>query len=386
MRNLICVAGVIVAVLLSSQSALARGGWISSGGEIYRNEKNPWFVGNTKIVRYCVAVDPLSVSADPAHVESLITASIVNWKREFQKYYDAELFSEFQVASQEFIQVPCAENPDLKFQLGWGSLDSRQQAYIVEQGAESILGLAVRTDYDEVQLRGKGFIYIASDLGAHRYDGGADTVEAAWQYDALLYYVISHEFGHVLGVPHVGADHFLDTSRFMMAEQFPEYILRKAAIDLLKQMPGFDLNRPNEFTDFFVLSRNREQCKLGAYPIKWFGLPKEATCVRLNRLDSKNYLVFARGPSMKETLVGQIQVSSTRTTNDSLLTLYLDPSQAIFPHKGPWPTLFGPGFAYYTVAGIYVPVNGQSKAVSVSFDEKLIIMGEDNGQMTFVLR
>ncbi|OFZ22001.1 MAG: hypothetical protein A2X94_16220 [Bdellovibrionales bacterium GWB1_55_8] len=374
-------------VLLSTQSVFAAGGgWIGSGGEIYKNGRNPWFVENTETVRYCVVVDEKSVSASADHIEILIETAIANWKREFKKYDEARLFTEFRVATQEFIQVPCQRNPELKFQFGWSTLDTEQAAYLVSQGAESILGIAVRTDYDDVQLRGKGFIYIASDLGEHRYDGGPDTVERAWQYDALLYYVIAHEFGHVLGVPHVGADHFVDTSRFLMAEQFPEYVLRKAAVDLLKQTPGFDLNRPNEFKDFFVLPREREQCRLGAYSAKWFGIPKEAKCVRLSRVDAKKYLVSARGPSLDETLVGEIEVTGTRTTNDSLLTLYLDPGQVVFPPNGPWPTLFGPGFTYDTIVGVYKPLQGDSKAISVAFDEKLVVIGEDSGQMNFILR
>ena len=53
-------------IIFFSQLTFA-GGWVSSGGELFSDAHNPWFVRNTKDVNYCVVVDEIN--------ETIITLS-----------------------------------------------------------------------------------------------------------------------------------------------------------------------------------------------------------------------------------------------------------------------------------------------------------------------
>src|SRR4051794_30919586 len=60
-----------------------RGAWVSSGGELFKDANNPWFVKNTTTVHYCVNIDESSFSATREEAEVLVRKAIQYWKKEF---------------------------------------------------------------------------------------------------------------------------------------------------------------------------------------------------------------------------------------------------------------------------------------------------------------
>jgi len=78
-------------------------------------------------------------------------------------------------------------------------------------------------------MRGKGFLYLASDRGPNAYDGGPSVISEPWGHDGLAYLMLLHEFGHIFGLAHQGA---LTSASFqgrdLMAENSADFILSKA--------------------------------------------------------------------------------------------------------------------------------------------------------------
>jgi hypothetical protein len=66
----------------------------------------------------------------------------------------------------------CPADTDLTLQYGWLSLT--QQQWLTAQGKRprDVIGLSVRTSYDPIQMRAKGFIYIAADVARFGKFGG----------------------------------------------------------------------------------------------------------------------------------------------------------------------------------------------------------------------
>ncbi len=275
--------------ILSIATPVVAGGWGSSGGESFRDGHNPWFIQNTPVVRYCVKLDGAGFSADPAKAHQLVQRAISYWQNEFKTAKEV-MKPEFPVdiATQQFVAVDCAghedANVDLTFQLGYGTLDAKQRTFLVDP--RKYVGIAVRTDYDEVNLRGKGFIYISSDRGDNRFN--AETVgsvsafvDQPWQYDGLLYRVLVHELGHVFGLPHVGggvnnfsnAHNETQKTASLMSEQYPEEIVQRQTYRAFTAL--------DELDPFFMPRTEFHDCSLTANAIRFFKLAPGQTCVHV---------------------------------------------------------------------------------------------------------
>jgi len=278
---------LIALTLLSNSGFAGEGGWHSSGGELFRDAKNPWFVSNTKNVSYCVNVDTSSINASPATVKQLIGDAIAYWKSEFSRTIRVTL-GNVEVATQTFTEVDCALGiADIQFLIGYGTLNAEQIKYL--DNPAKYIGVTVRTDYDTANLRGKGFVYISSDFGPHSYQT-ADLrkyalIPDAWKNDPLLFYAILHEMGHVFGIPHTGSG--------LMSEVFLDQLLNPNIYEAFLKQP---------VESFFYPKITMDSCDILTGPAKaWFGAPLDSQCIRLESSGPySGFNVFSRAAENTE--------------------------------------------------------------------------------------
>lgn len=193
--------------------SLAMEGAESSGGGLLLHDRtNPWWVQNTTEVRYCVDIDEASFSLDRATAESSIAKAFGYWKKQFSAAISGEPNNgmlekpnnRVQVATQNFVQSPCDDSVDLRFQLG--RLLPQQETALGD--SSSIVGITVRTSYDRQNIRGKGYIYIAADIGPKRHPEFSKDFNP-WDFaeGRFFYATVVHELGHVFGLPHLLTKH-----------------------------------------------------------------------------------------------------------------------------------------------------------------------------------
>ncbi len=197
-------------------------GWVSvGGGELVSDVQNPWYLRNTTRVSMCIIVD-----ADTFHVPDndylslrrRVLTGIAYWKKEFSK---AAIFPGInEVATQEFVistfiikskspgvssgPSACPDDADIRLQFGW--LDQKQVEPLAKQvgNISRFIATTIRTEYDTVNMRGKGFIYFGADAGPRKMD--VKVIDVPWSVGKgyLIDLAIRHEFGHIFGVPHKG--------------------------------------------------------------------------------------------------------------------------------------------------------------------------------------
>ncbi len=208
----------LITSFLFSCTGLLAGDWGSSGGEFIKDRYNPWFVkdieGTFFDVKYCLAFDEQGISASKEDVLRITKAAIDYWRSEF-----APVGSLTGIGMHNFILQDCDGFEDVKFQFGYGTLSAEQLATFATMGEsfENYVGLTIRTAYDKIMLRGKGFIYITSDIGAHAYGKNSNIPPGLFKNDGVLFEVLRHEIGHIMGLPHIAGG--------VMAADHPENVL-----------------------------------------------------------------------------------------------------------------------------------------------------------------
>ncbi len=195
---------ILVMITTALFAFSAHSGTISGGGgKIQRYESNPWFLENTKVIRYCIAVDQ-NFGVSKRTIHRIVRLAINEWKDAFDFTEDSvyesgslEPYGQIRVATQRF-QRNC-EMPDLNFQFGF--LTKEQLEYFSDP--REYVGAAVRTTYDLKTLKSKGFVYIAPLEGELAPDV-QDIDKQAWQKfnHKLLKLTLSHELGHIFGIGH----------------------------------------------------------------------------------------------------------------------------------------------------------------------------------------
>lgn len=207
----------IVLVALTS-SPLSAGVWAGGGGgDIIGDQANPWFLRNTKHVSMCAVIDRSAFhlpSGDLKAIETSIEQAVAYWRSEFQKSYVVlDLLS---LATQTFeltsivdieagqLKKPCPTDTDLTFQFGY--INAEQSSWLVNNGhlPGKTIGIEVRTDYDPVTMRGRGFIFLAGDSGPWAISS-RQAGHRPWQESPTrITEALKHELGHVFGLPHRG--------------------------------------------------------------------------------------------------------------------------------------------------------------------------------------
>jgi hypothetical protein len=189
-----------------SNLQFAPGGWTGGGGLIMKDSFNPWWVKNTKDVSVCVEIDEenFGISADRA--EEITRGSIDWWKRAFASVIDPDNENKAGVGLQAFsISRVCTSDTDLRMQFGVLHADQREQwkQYIAET-PQAYGGIAIRTQYDRVNMHGRGFIYLSPQSGPLKLELDANQTARPWSVGngkiAALF--LMHELGHVFGYRH----------------------------------------------------------------------------------------------------------------------------------------------------------------------------------------
>lgn len=250
-----------------AQAERGGGGWESSGGELFRDSKNPWFLPNVTDVQYCVRFDAASMNATEAQAKKLIIEGFRYWKNEFARSLrHPKGFVE--LATQNFIEIPCELGiAQIEFVFGHGALSTERAEWL--EKPSKYIGVSVRTDYDTKRMTGKGFVYISSDRGPHSYLTSElrqySLIPEAWKKETLLYYALLHEIGHLFGIPHTGSG--------LMSEIFLEQLLNQTVFEVFLSLP---------IEPFFFPDHEMESCNLLAGAEKaWFGADLDATCIKL---------------------------------------------------------------------------------------------------------
>lgn len=343
---------LMAATIIGFAHAKADGGWVSGGGELIRDGHNPWFVSNVRDVNYCIDIDDLNFGQSRVRIQAIVQKVIENWKSEFQLTQPVNFSGNrtLAIATQSFHEVPSSSAVDIRLQ--FGVLSGAQIAKIGDP--TKFLGVSIRTDYDPIQLRGKGFIYISPSNGPLKFADDKVISDPWLQGDgALLYAVLLHEFGHVFGLVH-------SSSGFdIMNERFAETIVDRnnvGAVDYFKSLPP---PRIFSFPDDPAVMISKGQCVGSSKPSRsvsgasksvieeFYGLP--SACFEAS-FGNKQLKIFTTLPGGRKDLVGTALLqrldlcpgSGGISDCEPTMTIWFPQEQQVYPgarwgfSNGPW--------------------------------------------------
>lgn len=167
------------------------GAWISSGGELRRDQENVWFLqaSDESKPQYCIQVAngyPFSKS----ELQTLVKESISDWKAFFAKYGLAEKpfmfdFSDGKKRTMafDFEEISVCDNRPHQLEFLFGLKNNLVRHYLQNNYA---LGAAVRGPYDHTSYRSGGTVWIPDFTNAKHH----------------LKHLVLHELGHVFGMTH----------------------------------------------------------------------------------------------------------------------------------------------------------------------------------------
>ncbi|HPI39930.1 MAG TPA: hypothetical protein PLJ21_03950 [Pseudobdellovibrionaceae bacterium] len=376
MKKTLILKFISLFLLISFPQVGFTGGWVGSGGELFRDGHNPWFLRNVSEVKYCILLDEAGVSADRTTIESSLLEALSYWKYEFfnnVKTQKGQFIAE--IGNQEFKKIDDCKDADLNFKFGFNTLTKEEITYLVKP--RSYVGITVRTDYSPINLRGKGFIFISSDKGDHSFDNPGHLIERPWQHKKLLTYALIHELGHVFGLPHTGGG--------IMSEVFMDQLLHK-------KMSSYYLDNP--IISFMRPPRSMSVCrKNGEFNHLFFQVSSNTACIQLEESEEaggwKISSLEAAGATPQ--WIGQVKalkLGQQIVSSKPAILIHLTTEQTVFSAMERLLNSFmiGPVITNFNTNGIYTSV-GSHRPISVKLDiqpESFVITGLVENKITQV--
>ncbi|MEY4630914.1 MAG: hypothetical protein RIQ81_1034, partial [Pseudomonadota bacterium] len=167
MRSILEISLCALALNFTSTTLAA---WHSGGGELIRDGRNPWFIGKATQASYCIKTSEDFPIQDHDRLDQAIRYAIDFWQEriELAEPYRKALLtdgSKIQVGPGTFSRKICDGSEDIAFQFGY--LNDLQRRALIDP--QNFAAITIRTDYDEVNLRGKGFVFVSTDRGPNAF-------------------------------------------------------------------------------------------------------------------------------------------------------------------------------------------------------------------------
>lgn len=360
-------------VTFTTPAVMATNGWTSGGGDNLKEHFNPWFLDNVETVNYCIDIDKKSISMDATMAEKVVDKAIADWKTIFAKYQKNHPDNKVILGTQTWIKQDCQNNTQLKFKFGWNTLNYKQKKFLSHgHDPKDSIASAVRTFYSKKNLYGRGFIYVASDIGQHQLNIEDDQIKTPWRYPVLLYLVLMHELGHVYGMPHISSSLVPLTERWLMSKYFPEMVLRKILWknnNLSTNFPLMSIQNIFDSTQYQSCSMDKLQqqwsldSKINCLEIEFVGDASFPSEIEVKFLDSDKMVYKAN--------LEALTWSDVLTKSD--ITIYLPKQQTLFndPQYKAFPVVSGPGITTGYYSGTLTLPSGKTK--------KLLLVKEKSG-------
>lgn len=250
---------LLTGFLFSSQMALA-GGWTSGGGELIRDAHNPWFLSNTKEVKYCIKINEKDFGQNKSFVRLNIFKALDFWKMQLNEltYVGNSTGFKFTLGTQNFYEVNCDQNPDITFQ--FAELTKEQEEKLGD--LSKTIAVSVRTDYDLVNLKGKGFVYFNKD---------AQFAELPWTRTegSRVLPILIHELGHIFGIQHTN-------DIYKMNESYPEDLINARNNGWVDNMTSY-MNQGDNYKQEHLFTYHQTYQNFGMCATHGTPIPKPIT-------------------------------------------------------------------------------------------------------------
>lgn len=312
------------------------GGWVSGGGEILKDSGNPWFIENTKEVKWCVLHNPQHFNRDKKSLINLVNTAIDGWQLDIKRAGSLVMPGGTpKIGTQKFIyQDKCAAETDIRFQ--FGVLTGKQIEKIGDP--TKYLALSRRTSYDQKLLRGKGFFYFSADSGPLKFSGN-HIIENPWgiKNGIFLFLALNHELGHLFGVPHSQTFSMHD----LMSKGFLSYALSKQYHNRVANQYRLLKNFPSHFD-----VSERAFVQTACYPIQFpqklyhfFNIRSDKKCLHLYVKNNKLTLLSGDNEYDFNQKIKVINMKKTNVENLSSVYLFVTGDQSLFGFNQAFPYL-----------------------------------------------